>query len=964
MESELEARFIAQQAANAAALRMEQSFEHAERLSWSSSVYEYCMGSFFNVFLRLYCEVLFFRKTVGWCYRFPMLRTFLMRYISLRVYEHPMLCSVFRRMGVDVQSRIGGCRAIYVIGGVLSTMLASCALISFAVKASFATAQSRPDTAKKPVPKDDRISNVWYNESFVATSFDVTRQIESWKNMPQTQVLAYVQHNTVSIELHYHRGGVAKVTETHAFCLGGNLYVMNFHALPKNIDDENFRCEMFDDRKGSGIQFKGECFLSCNAMLVYPERDLAFFQFMGVPPRRRLWDIIPPRSYRGRFGGFYVRSADMPRIVANIQRVQSTTEIGTYDTWTGIVQEPTVVGDCGMPMVMFTEQGPMIVGIHAFGGGVFRGHQVCAVPLDREILSEVEKHNWDFPMVQPGTPNLKAECITYNLVPVHAKSPIRYVEDGGAIVYGSLDGFRPVPKSRVCRTLLYDALERRGVADVKNAAPVLPHGKAWMPWYRALKDQTNPRMSLNVELMLACAENYKQKILRGLSSDDLATLHPVDWCTAINGVCGMGYMDKLNRNTSTGFPYKTCKKFFLEEPAVKTQVNEVICNREMMARILKMDESYRLGICAAPIFCANLKDEARSKTKVLDGNIRVFMGGPMDWSIVHRKYFMTFQRMMKLRRNLFEQQVGVRAQSTDWQEMYLYVTQDESYNVFDGDYAHFDKDMAALSILLHFKVEIDICRVTGNFSEEDLNAMWCVAFDVAYPTVDFHGDLIQFVKGNPSGQCQTVETNGTSNVIDIRYAYAKSHPDAASCRTRADWLRILDGFEQRVVACVYGDDNLVGVRKDTPWFNHSTMAKALGEVGITYTMADKGAESRPYIPYGEISFLKRKFVRDDDVGAILGPLEEASIWKMVSLCVKSRSVSMEVQAIAEVASAVREWFFHGKTKFNENRTLLMDVVHEAGLDMYVDENTFPTWGVLKTAFWVNSESTVPREELS
>jgi len=98
-------------------------------------------------------------------------------------------------------------------------------------------------------------------------------------------------------------------------------------------------------------------------------------------------------------------------------------------------------------------------------------------------------------------------------------------------------------------------------------------------------------------------------------------------------------------------------------------------------------------------------------------------------------------------------------------------------------------------------------------------------------------------------------------------------------------------------------------------FNHTSLQKAFAEHGIKYTMADKNAESIPFIHIDEVSFLKRSFVYSVDLCAYIAPLDEKSIHKMLSVWVRSRTISSQEQMIAVMSPQL------GNTSFMEGLCL-------------------------------------------
>jgi len=152
----------------------------------------------------------------------------------------------------------------------------------------------------------------------------------------------------------------------------------------------------------------------------------------------------------------------------------------------------------------------------------------------------------------------------------------------------------------------------------------------------------------------------------------------------------------------------------------------------------------------------------------------------------------------------------------------------------------------------------------------------------------------------------------------------------------------------------YGDDNSFGVSKRVPWFHHTSVQKALADISVGYTMADKEAESVPYIHIDEVSFLKRTWRWDEDLGAWAAPLDEESIGKSLTRVVKSKTLCPEAQAVAVMESAYAEYFFYGKAKFEEKAQMFDRIVKRCGLEAYVRESSFPSWEELRERFWRSS----------
>jgi len=206
------------------------------------------------------------------------------------------------------------------------------------------------------------------------------------------------------------------------------------------------------------------------------------------------------------------------------------------------------------------------------------------------------------------------------------------------------------------------------------------------------------------------------------------------------------------------------------------------------------------------------------------------------------------------------------------------------------------------------------------------------------------GDLVEFDGTNPSGQPLTVILNCIANSIYMRYTYIKLNPEH-ECLS----------FQEKVALATYGDDNAAGVSVSAPWFNHTEIQRELLKIGIEYTMADKSDGSIPYINIEQVDFLKRKWMYDASVPGWMAPLCEDSIQKMLMIGVASKTVSPEYQMIACVGTAVFEYFFYGKERFEKERSFLIGVVEEAGLSDHIQPHTFPTYEELK-ARWLDASA--------
>nr|ULG00073.1 MAG: hypothetical protein 1 [Locarnavirus sp.] len=788
-----------------------------------------------------------------------------------------------------------------------------------------------------PNAAGDKKENVWYKDTFECTPFDVSPSTLSRVHWTLDQAVKHVENNCAAFAIRARTETTIVERFGRIVCIGGHVYVANNHIFKW----ESFEISLVFQADSGGVN-RNFTFLVTPSMYVrYPEKDLIFLEFNSIPPKKDIRDMFAKESYEGRFDGAYIQrsqrgelcilGAKAPLLRRQYAYKDCDNDICT-DAWQVHVERPTVDGDCGSLLVTQSAMGPIILGIHCIG---FEGtNRAYALAVNYELLASLQ-----FVVFGDSSPTLQVGDYEKKLVPLSYKSEVRYIESGTAEVLGSLAGFRSNMKSRVSPTLLQPLAIEAGY-EVKTGPPVM---NSYEPWRKALLDMTRPVSHIDQTLLGHCVDTFGDEILAGLTSEDLAEIKVYDNKTAINGKPGLAYVDKLPRNTSAGFPFNKSKKFFLKalEPDEEYQ-NPVEVTPEILQEMDYIIVRYENSRIYCPIFTGCLKDEPTLLKKIMDSKTRVFCGAPMPWSIVVRKYYLSIIRLIQKNRLLFESGPGTIAQSKEWDDLYQYLTTWGTTRIIAGDYGKFDKRMPACVILGAFSILIRI-MIRAGWAEKELLVARGIAEDIAFPTVDLHGTLYRFYGSNPSGHPLTVIINGIANSLYVRYCYALNSPH-----------RSCTDFKQNVHLMTYGDDNIMGVNPDCSWFNHTVMRDTLAAIDIEYTMADKDAESVPFIDISEASFLKRSWRLEPELGLMVCPIEHDSIEKMLTMCVKSKSISEELQALAVLDTACREYFWYGKEVFQEKRTLFKSWITQLALEEYADRD-LPSWESLIAEFKNNCE---------
>jgi hypothetical protein len=927
--------------------------------NWNCSLY--CILSLFcDTYAYIALEYAFFRRWTSWFYTFPVCRFWmniafnnlsnqlyykqeriglLGNKFSIKTY-HPTLVAMTSMLEAGLASAVVGSIVFFGMRWITQAYFPSKGKKSRTQVAEV----ERVDSSKigRAPQGSEEQQNVWHKDDYQTTTFDVNPVNCSYKGLPKEKVLEMLSRNTVRLVIrrtdNINGIDVPVKRETNAVCLSGHIYLCNNHSLPT---DECFRIEVITSDAKDGVNSNTSCLMTQSEIYRIPGKDLSFFKMVCLPPKKDIRSLFCKDTLGGGFNATYIsrnlNGSIQLRPIAAVKLIKNESIIqlnANTDMWYGMATTITKYGDCGSMLLADSAFGPIILGIHVLGD---EEGMVGCIKVTQDCIDQSLKF-FKGPVIQAGSPMLSAPSAKRILGELHRKSTLRWIPSGSAEAYGSFIGMRAKHKSNVTPTYVQDSVISRGY-EVKCGRPQMD---SWEPWNRALTDLTKPITNIRPDIISHCAEAFTKDILNGLTPEDLSEVFVYDDVTAVNGAAGVKYVDKINRNSSAGAPWKKGKKYFMRAiPPVNGLADPVEMVPEIMDRVNNLIETYKTGSRGMVVYTGSLKDEAISHAKIKINKVRLFMSGPVDSTIVTRKYYLSLIRLVQKNRLLFEAAPGLITQSTEWGEIRDYLIAHGRGRMVAGDYVAFDKRMPPVVILAAFGILIDIMKAAGCTYDDEL-VMWGVAMDTAYPLVDFSGDLIQMFGSNPSGHALTVIINSLANSLYMRYAYTVLNPE-----------KLCWDFKQYVNLMTYGDDNTLGVSVHREWFNHTTIQKSLADLGIGYTMADKLSASVPFIDIDEVSFLKRTWRFDEDVGYWLCPLEHDSIEKMLTICVASSTVTPQEQAVDILNTAVREYFNYGRVLFEEKRAMVLEIIEEKDLHLYL-KGPIPTWDSLAEAFWTNS----------
>lgn len=784
---------------------------------------------------------------------------------------------------------------------------------------------------KAPTPDINYVEKPSYADPYPFTNQDLSQTTLCTKGQDGKLITQHIEAATCVFHSHYE--GVTRVTT--AVNVRGATYMVNNHGIPTQFP---FFLDVTCEKKGTlSGSMKG---LKITASMVHriPERDLAFVKLRCRPPATDITQYFCKKNYVGLLDGRYIGRDVTGKLwhkeVQNIKLGSYTWKSHTVnvkqDCWSGTVASPTSVGDCGSLLLSNTPKGWAILGIHTLGDD----HQkVMAMKVDLETVVEA-CDTLESEYCSRGQVQVSAPSKTRNLGDLSSQSVIKSANNGVANVIGSFTGeFRQRSKSNVAATFLAPFLVKYGY-EMTRAKPDMTK----RPWVHALNDTTRPVVLMDNDILDTARDSFIQET----TMDDVRAVHVYPLDVAINGCPGLMYCDKMNRKSSAGAPYKKSKSHFMHfiDEHVSTDMD---VSDEIKETVADMIATYQRGERVHTIYCGHLKDEPVTHEKCASGKTRVFTASGMAYTLVVRMYLLSSIVFMQKNRFVYETGPGTVAQSLEWEEIREHLVQHGEDRIVAGDYSKFDKRMPANVILAAFDILYNLCERAG-YSKDELMVVRGIAYDTAFPTVDFNGDLIEFYGSNPSGHPLTVIVNGLANSLYMRYCYIVLRP-----------LGDTTPFRSNVALMTYGDDNIMGVSARAPWFNHTAIQKTLAWVDIGYTMADKEAESVPYIHINDANFLKRTWRWDAEVGAYVAPLDLSSIEKMLMICVPKNNVTERHHAIQVLGTAVREYFWYGREIYETSVVKFQKVVEEANLELYVEASTFPSWEELHEDFWSRSK---------
>jgi hypothetical protein len=672
---------------------------------------------------------------------------------------------------------------------------------------------------------------------------------------------------------------------------------------------------------------------------VYPFGDVMVLQHTSLSPFRDISKFIVDDMLSGSMEGVLLSRKETGllnryTVKAMTQSILTYTSDGDryqYPGYKGYVDIPTQYGDCGGPYILRGRNGIVVAGFHVAAKVVEGRYATSAFACP---LFNMDSDNSTFiPHSYDGFDLGKTYICEYDLQvkPVqHQKCPIRDTTGSEVIVFGSINTHRRKMKTNVKNTLMcQDVLDHYDLLEPMHISP------AGISSHQATINNVDP-MFEKLIFPQSYVTRAEQALYEWYSNtieeyEMLISPCPLDMDSAINGIDGIAYMERMPVKTSGGFAHKGPKsKILVELPPTEEHNVRYGFNDDLTEEYERMLHNYREGKRNNIIWDFNFKDEPITHEKLRKQKCRIFNSGPAAFIALERQFFLWCIPLFSgPLRHKFGMAIGANCYGNDWKVLYDHITRHGTGRLIAGDYSKFDKRMSAQMMCAAFNVLLRIMRDNG-WSESDICVARGIATDICYPISNCFGTIIETEGSNPSGHSLTTVINGMVNIMYIMIASMIIEEErGVEC---IDYSNFLDYCS----ILTYGDDNCMSCRYK--WLNHVNISNALAKYGIIYTTADKESEIVPFIEVSQLDFLKRKFVIGlHGKGTVGCPLAEESIIKMLTVVTYNGNITFDHQCAEVISAANREYFQYGKERCDKEFEFLNSLVDKYELRPYLND---------------------------
>jgi hypothetical protein len=607
-----------------------------------------------------------------------------------------------------------------------------------------------------------------------------------------------------------------------------------------------------------------------------------------------------------------------------------------YDGFKMIGETNALVGQCGAPLIIGEARksiaGLMTASIKADDGVRYKDHYfapVNSIQLNMAISALEESSVVLSPysaLYLSEVKSLQGKTMSY----ATRRDPIAWMkptELGSLEFLAHIDGVGFTPKTQVQwykngHSILEDLPEEYRHDLVQPKFNGYMRGDEYLsPEMNGLKQLTTQVTNINLDhLELAIGD----VVSMFCEVSDFQKDHIIDYDTVLSGHDHNPLVKSMDLSKGSGFGFDG-KKVHQTQPFPEgdERYNNARHGREptpgFAARLEEIERRYADGKRAGHIMQYVCKDEPRAKKKVAERAIRLFSCAPMDDVCVTKKFYGMFGGVF-MKRFLHLQSVsGANPFSTDWGLLFERLSKHPW--VVNLDFSKYDKRTSVLMILAAFEV---IHRVKEHFgkieNETHRNILKGVASECANPMVLILQMLLYIPGSLSSGHWLTMILNTIQNMLYIRLSYL----GIGTVATGESAEVMIKTFRKEVEFYAGGDDNTFTISdKVRPWFHFKSIKEFYAGIGMKITPAQKDADDYEVEVYTEATIFKRRWLYDPEYRIWKCPIEKPTIGKMLTICLRSKSIPMEEQQRQAVEAAYKELAQHGRDEFEDIRATVL-----------------------------------------
>lgn len=558
------------------------------------------------------------------------------------------------------------------------------------------------------------------------------------------------------------------------------------------------------------------------------------------------------------------------------QRLRKGTTTCRREGWQHNAQ--TSFGDCGSVLIGFsTRLTGKLLGIHV--AGVTNENLGWAILITREMLHEL-------------LPGKLVDVVEINeRIEIDESGKQNFLLPEGYEVLGTVQASmqcKIMDRTDIMKSVLYDRIFDHTTEPSVMKARDMRNESGESPMRKALKKYVVPTVPFDNKVLDVVEDMMNAEVLK---AQPLRTLGHFDIDEITNGL-PIEYYDRINPDSSTGWPFVKMKPkdakpgkrwiWTLEDDKFKLTDPMVISSIKMRLRDLQAGTYY------PSVWTHCLKDERRSLEKIRQGSTRIFTMAPVDITYIGRIFFMDYIAAVYNARIKMHHAVGIDPLSPEWTALFNKLNSHGGM-VFGIDWSKFD---GTLDPECMWRVKNNINHwydVYGNGMEFDFygeifsfDAAQCnrardiICIDIIHTTQIVGNVIHRKHQGEPSGVFITVVMNGDVNkyYLVVGFIYLSREHDPI----------VETHYFELVKDIVYGDDAVIAPHLSIQdWFNYLNFSQCMKSFGLICTPADKGGNPYALMPLTDVTFLKRRFLRDEENPSyIRAPLDYQTTFEMIN----------------------------------------------------------------------------------